>query len=248
MMMMRIGLFLLLLLPVMAVGQVVQEPVNINYFKYATVGGGAHNLGWFVSGRYGLSKTKNSDIIYEFDIWRTKHPKEVRVQNQQFVNPKAYTFGKVNDLYNTHLGIGTQRVIFDKGEKRGVEVRYHVSGGASLAVLLPVYLEVLYATSPNDPFRFTTRTELYDPNRHFADNIYGGASFGTGFSELKIQPGIYGKGGFVFEWGSFTEEIRVLEAGLAIDFFPKPVPVMALIENNRLFMSFYLGIHLGKRW
>jgi len=242
------GFFLLLFLPVWALGQVAPEPVNINYFKYATVGGGAHNMGWFVSGRYGLSKTKNRDLIYEFDLWRTKHPKEVRVQNQQFVNPKSYTFGKLNDMYNTHFGVGTQRVIFDKGEKRGVEVRYHLSGGAAVAVLIPVYLDILYATSPNDPLRFTTRTELYDPSRHFADNIHGAASFGTGFSELKLQPGIYSKGGFVFEWGSFTEEVRVLEAGLAVDFFPKAVPVMAMVENNRLFLSFYLGLHLGKRW
>jgi hypothetical protein len=177
------GLLLLFLLPALATGQVAPEPVNINYFKYFTVGGGAHNLGWFVSGRYGLSKTKNSDLIYEFDLWRTKHPKEVRVQNQQFVNPKSYTYGKLNDMYNTHFGIGTQRVIFDKGEKRGVEVRYHLSGGASMAVLIPVYLEVLYASNPSDPLRFVTRTELYDPSRHVADNIFGGAPFGTGFSE-----------------------------------------------------------------
>ncbi len=244
----RCCIYLLLLLPALGKGQEAEGPVNLNYFKYATFGGGVHNLGWNISGRYGMSKTKNLDRIFEFDLWRTKHPKEIKVQNQQFVNPRSYTYGKLNDLFNTHFGYGIQKVIFDKGEKRGVEVRYHLSGGASLAFLKPVYLDVLYPTNANDPFLFTTRTEKYDPDRHSADNIYGGARFTTGFSELKIQPGIYGKGGFVFEWGSFSEEVRILEAGLAVDFFPKAVPIMAHVENDRIFMSFYLGVHLGKRW
>jgi hypothetical protein len=240
--------FLFLLMAGFAQAQESLEPANLNYFRFASGGGGLHTLGWHAGGKYGISKSKNLDRVFEFDLWRTKHPKEVKVQNQFFQNPRSYTFGKQYDLFTTHIGYGMHKVIFDKGEKRGVEVRYHVSGGAAIALLKPVYLDVLYQISPNDPLFFTTRTERYDPSKHFADNIYGGSRFREGLNEIRVQPGIYLKSGLMFEWGDFTEEVRMLECGLVADIFPKEVPIMAFAENRKIFLSLYLGVQLGKRW
>lgn len=221
---------------------------QLNYFKYATGGFGLHNLGWYAGGKRATTKSRLHDQIWEFDFWRTRHPKEIRMSNPQFINPRPYVFGKLNDLFLLHMGYGTQRLIFDKSEKSGVEVRYQLSGGPSLALLKPVYLDVLYPVSPGDPFQFTTRTERYDPEKHFENNIYGSSRFANGLEEIALQPGLYVKGGVVFEWGAFTEEVRVLEAGLSVDIFPQRLPVMTSIPNPQFFFSFYLGFQLGKRW
>lgn len=221
---------------------------QLNYFKYATGGLGLHNLGWYAGAKLGKSKSRLNDRIWEFDLWRTRHPKEIRMSNPQFINPRPYVFGKLNDLFLLHIGYGQQRLIFDKSEKSGVEVRYQWTIGPSVALLKPVYLDILYPINPNDPFLLTTRTERYDPTRHFENNIYGSSRFSRGIEEVGIQPGIYAKGGMIFEWGSFTEEVRVLEAGLSVDCFPQRLPVMTAITNPQFFFSFYLGFQLGKRW
>ncbi len=221
---------------------------QLNYFKYATGGLGLHNLGWYAGAKLGKSNSRLNDRIWEFDIWRTRHPKEIRMSNPQFINPRPYVFGKLNDLFLLHIGYGQQRLIFDKSEKSGVEVRYQWSLGPSVALLKPVYLDILYPVNPNDPFLLTTRTERYDPSRHFENNIYGSSRFATGIDEVAVQPGIYAKGGMIFEWGAFTEEVRVLEAGLSVDFYPQRLPVMSGTTNPQFFFSFYLGFQLGKRW
>lgn len=237
------------LLSAVAFGQDVQPAgPQLNYFKYATGGAGVHNLGWYIGGKYGKSKSRLDDRIWEFDFWRIRHPKEVRISNPQFINPRPYVFGKLNDVYMLHIGYGVQRLIFDKSEKSGVEVRYQISLGPSLALLKPVYLDVLYPLNPSDPLRFVTRTERYDPRQHFENNIYGASTFSTGINETVLQPGIYAKGGVIFEWGAFTEEIKVLEAGLSVDFFPQRLEIMTAIQNPQFFFSFYLGFQLGKRW
>jgi hypothetical protein len=241
-----------LLLPIFGlqaqIGEEVPQGPQLNYFKYATGGLGLHNFGWYLGAKYGKTKSRLDDRIWEFDLWRTRHPKEVRISNPQFINPRPYVLGKLNDLFLLHIGYGTQRLIFDKSEKNGIEVRYHLSGGPGIALLKPIYLDILYPVSPNDPFSMTTRTERYDPARHFENNIYGSSSFQTGFDELNVMPGLYAKGGFIFEWGAYTEEIKVLEAGLAADFYPQRLPVMSGTPNPQLFLSFYLGFHIGKRW
>jgi len=251
---MRVLLLLLLgLLPSLAMAQLPQGDIGqsgpqLNYFKYATGGLGMHNLGWYAGAKIGKSKSRLTDQIWEFDLWRTRHPKEIRMSNPQFINPRPYVFGKLNDLFLLHVGYGQQRLIFDKSEKSGVEVRYQWTLGPSIALLKPIYLDILYPLSPGDPFNLTTRTERYDPNRHFENNIYGSSRFATGLNEIGVQPGFYGKAGLIFEWGAFTEEVRVLEAGLSVDCFPQRLPVMTATPNPQFFFSFYLGFQLGKRW
>ncbi|MBA4304913.1 MAG: hypothetical protein C0424_11860 [Sphingobacteriaceae bacterium] len=229
-------------------GEVAPGGPQLNYFKYATGGVGIHNLGWYAGAKIGKSKSRLTDQIWEFDMWRTRHPKEIRMSNPQFINPRPYVFGKLNDLFLLHVGYGQQRLIFEKSEKSGVEVRYQWSLGPSIAFLKPIYLDILYPISPGDPFTLTTRTERYDPARHFENNIYGSSRFGTGLDEVSVQPGLYAKGGLIFEWGAFTEEVRVLEAGLSVDCFPQRLPVMTATPNPQFFFSFYLGFQLGKRW
>lgn len=229
-------------------GEEIPSGTQLNYFKYATGGVGVHNFGWYLGGKYGKSKSRLDDRIWEFDLWRTRHPKEIRISNPSFINPRSYVLGKLNDAFFLHVGYGTQRLIFDKSEKSGVEVRYQLSIGPSFALLKPIYLDILYPLNPNEPRNLTTRSERYDPTRHFENNIYGSSRFSSGLDELNILPGLYAKGGFIFEWGAFTEEIKILEAGLAVDIFPQGVPVMAFVPERQFFISFYLGFHLGKRW
>lgn len=81
---------------------------------------------------------------------KTKHPKEVKLNNNYYENAKPFIFGKLNYLLSWHSGVGRQRVIYSKGERGGVEVRLNYSGGLTLGLVKPVYLVVLNDRTPDD--------------------------------------------------------------------------------------------------
>jgi hypothetical protein len=229
---------------------------DINYFRYYTLGGGVHNLGWFINGRFGRSASRNEDRAWEVELWRLKHPKEVRITNDQFINPRPFVFGKLNELILLRAGQSRERLLFEKGPKNGVEWRWRYGGGVSLVFLKPVYLDVLYPIDPADPQYVTVRSERYDPKRHGQSNIYGRSRFQEGLDEMGIQAGVYGRVGLLFEWGATAEELRVLEAGLSVDILPFRPSVMAenipgipgSLRNPLVYPSLYVAIHLGNKW
>ena len=89
-------------------------------------------------------------------------------------------------------------------------------------------------------FNDTATTEIYTLSLHDA---------------LPILPGAYAKFGISFEYGSLEDRIKAIETGIVLDVYYKKVPIMAKIDtknnydpNNRLFLSFYISIHYGKKW
>ncbi len=226
---------------------IYQEDPPIKFRNFLSGGGGLHNAGWQISSKFGIEKTGKNIRIYEFDLSRIKSPREYKYANPGIPNPKPYVYGKQYDFFAARFGSGIQRLIFDKSQVNGVEIRYQASGGLSLGLLKPVYLDILYATSGPNPQLYTL-SEKYDPTRHYPDNIYGGSGFFTGIDELIIRPGVYGKFALLFEWAKYQEDISYLEAGITIDAFPKEMPLMANQYNSNVFISFYIGFQLGQRW
>ena len=227
--------------------QVYQEEVPLKFQNFISAGGGLHNAGWYFTSRFGIEKSGKTNRIYEFDISKIKSPREYKYSNPGIPSPKPYIYGKQYDFFACRFGTGFQKLIFDKSEVNGLEIRYQISGGLSLAALKPVYLDILYVTSGQNP-QLYTETERYDPARHYPDNIYGGAGFLKGFNEMEIKPGLYGKFAMVFDWAKYQEDISHLEAGISIDAFPKEIPLMANQFNKNIFISFFIGFQLGQRW
>ncbi len=207
-----------------------------------------HSNGWGLIFRRGTHVTAKKKRVWEIEAVSMKHPKEFKSVNPYFENAKGYIYGKQNSLMVLRGGYGHQRVLYHKEDRRngGVEVRYHYYGGVSLGFTKPVYLEILVPT--NVPFEFTLTTEKYNPDEHYIDNIYGKAPFAKGLSEVKINPGIYLKSGFSFEYASRQDNIRTIEAGVVVDGYYKKIPIMALTENKQLFLSFYVNIQFGAKW
>ena len=99
------------------------------------------------------------------------------------------------------------------------------SGGLSLAVLKPVYLEIIESTP--SPSEFVLTEQRYDPNNDTPANIYGGASVFDGLGELTFHPGVYGRFGFNFDYGKRHDMVKGIETGIEIDAYPQQIPIMA---------------------
>jgi hypothetical protein len=208
-----------------------------------------HSLGWGLEFRKGKNVDFNKRRMMEFDFVEMKSPKEVRVINPYFSNAKSYIYGKLNHIFILKGGIGHQRLIATKPYWGGVELRYFYMGGASLGFAKPVYLTIINLISISQYyFEYELTDEKYNPEEHFRDNIYGRASFTKGFNEIRLYPGLYGKMGFNFDFGTYSSSIKALEIGAVIDVFPNPIPVMAYNDKEYYFLTIYLSVSFGKRY
>ncbi len=205
-----------------------------------------HSQGWGLEYRIGRSQTVNKTLMFEFNLLEMKDPKEIKSLNPFFTNTRSYIYGKLNTLYITRLGMGQQQMLNRKPYFGGVELRLFYFGGLSVAFAKPVYLEIIKL----DPgsYRYITVTERYNPDEHFPDNIYGRASFTKGFDKLKPYPGGYLKAGLGIDFGTINQKPKTVEVGAVLDFYAKPVPIMAFRDANQFFLTLYVSIGIGKRY
>lgn len=222
------------------------EEAGLLYRNEATGGIIINSHGFGLNYRRGKHITAARKGVWEFELVNYRHPKEVRTTNPFYDNAKGYYYGKLNSLFIFRTGVGFQNVIYTKPDKNGVEIRYMAFLGASIGLAKPVYLEILYDTQVGGTK--LVRTERYNPDEHFPDNIYGRAPFVRGLGEIGIRPGGYAKVGLNFEYGSLVEEVRSVEIGFVTDVYAIPVKIMANEREQMVLLSLYLQFNLGRKW
>lgn len=218
--------------------------IGILYKYEKSIGALIHSEGWGFNIRRGKHVTGTTKRMFELEIVGMKHPKEIKSVNPLFPEAKSYFYGKMNTFTILRYGIGLQHVLFDKGERGGVQVRYNLYGGIAPGLTKPVYLFIVYSNQNNQ----IREIEKYDPQVHYLDNILGRAPFTYGLTELKLHPGIYGKFGLNFDYAAGREDLGSLEAGVVVDAYPNAIPIMAYAKNKNIFISLYLSAHFGKRF
>lgn len=204
----------------------------------------AHTGGWGFGYRNGKHKTYFRKRMWEVEFVTMKSPKEKKVVSY-YENSKSFVYGKLNSVYVFRGAYGVQKLLNGKPYWGGVELRWFMYGGISLAITKPVYLLIVKyneTTGENDVV-----AERYDPDLHIVDNIYGRGPYFKGFDHLGFHPGIYAKTGLNFEYGSNDVVLKALECGVVLDYYPIAVPIMAYQPKNSLFLSLYLSFHMGKR-
>jgi hypothetical protein len=223
------------------------EDLNVLYRNEATGGIFIHSAGGFgLAYRRGKHVTGKRKRMFEIEAQNFKSPKEVKSVNSYYQNSKGYIYGKLNSILIIRGGIGYQNVLYQKSDKKSVEIRYCYFIGASLAFAKPVYLEIIKPT--NDPTINIISTERYDPNVNYQDQIYGKAPFLSGIGNTSIYPGAYAKLGLSFEYGDRYNGIKAIETGVTADAYPRAIPIMAFNKNQQVLVSLYLKLVFGKKW
>lgn len=205
-----------------------------------------HTNGWGLGFRVGKSENIFKKWMFEANLLEMKDRKEIKSINPFFTNTRSYYYGKLNVIYLLRAGGGMQHMLNRKPYNGGVELRAFYSGGLSVAFAKPVYLNIIKIDEAS--YRYITVVEQYDPDSHFPDNIYGRASFLKGFNQLKPYPGIYAKAGLNVDFGTLNQKPKTVEAGIALDLYAKPVPVMAFQDPNYFFLTLYISVGIGKRY
>ncbi|WP_157601083.1 hypothetical protein [Persicobacter sp. CCB-QB2] len=95
-------------------------------------------IGGFVF-RYSKALTENVYHSFGLEVVNIKHPKERR---QQTLSGSAFILGKSNYLYDFRFQYGREWRLFRKAPQQGVQINFLASGGPSIGVVTPYYVEV----------------------------------------------------------------------------------------------------------
>lgn len=207
----------------------------------------ANSNGFSLSYQYGKRLDGFRKRIYETSFSYVRHPKEIRVENPYYQAQKKFVFGKLNTMFVIRSGIGLQREIYSIFDKGGIAIRYHYTFGVNVAMLKPIYYEVVDSTKiVNNVQYIYISDKLFDYSIHQVSDIYSRASFFKGINETKFIPGVFIKGGFSFAFSEKYESINAIELGAIIDVFMKPFQIMATEKHQRSYISLYIGYRFGK--
>jgi hypothetical protein len=204
-----------------------------------------HTRGYSINGRYLKYIDGYNARGLEIDFAKLRHPKEVISSNEGTVSARGFVFGRINSFYTLRTGYIHQSILYDKTDKGSVSISWLASGGLSLGLLKPIYLQVNKFTSDDpDPRLYVER---YDGTNQFS-RINGEANFFVGIDEIKLRPGVYVKGGFEFDYQLLDKKITSVETGIIYDYYFAEVPIF--FENNEDinwsgFFQMYLAVNFG---
>ncbi|CAN5321785.1 hypothetical protein BH10BAC1_BH10BAC1_14260 [soil metagenome] len=223
------------------------EDLKVLYRNESSFGLFVHSAGGLgIAYRRGYHVHGTRKRMLELEAQNFKHPKEIKSISSQGDNSRGFIYGKLNSVLIFRGGVGYQNILFEKQEKKNVEIRYAYFLGATLAFAKPVYLEIIIDTAGADQNPIST--ERYDPNKHYPSDIYGKAPFFKGVDKTRIYPAGYAKIALSFEYGKRYNVIKAIETGAVVDVYPFALPMMAFSPKQQVYVSLYLKMVWGKKW
>jgi len=196
--------------------------------------------------RLGYHKTDRKKNIIDFELARVRDSKETRVESETD-NPQRYTYNRINMAFFLRTGIGQYITLTERPYKNafGLHLNYHV--GVTTAFLKPIYIDYLFITTDQFGLQTSTvRSVRYNPEVHNQKSqIIGNSSFFTGMSNTTAKFGGYGRASLSVTYGQYPDEFHSIEAGVTLDVFPDPLPLMANASPRNLFFLFFVGYTYG---
>jgi len=203
----------------------------------------AYSNGWSV-GFYDYRQTKPGNRLFiETEFGSYKDAKEIKIQNYYFYSPYSFKYGKINSNWHISLGLGYQHEIYEKRDLGGVSIGWFVAGGPVLTFCKPIYYKVI--TQDTTTNELTTKDMKFDLNSMMPIDIYGRSSFFKGFDEIKLYPGIYGHGGFTFEYSKNDRMTHTIEVGTMMAGYMKKIPILNNEYNKQFFFTLFVSYKVG---
>ncbi|MEO6538956.1 MAG: hypothetical protein ABIT07_00485 [Ferruginibacter sp.] len=217
-----------------------EEEGLVTYKKHFAGGGKLFNDGYGGFLEIGRTQSVKKALLFQLEISERKHVKEEKIQDP--FSGVQLSYGKINFFYPVKLGVQQQFVLGNKGNRNGVSVTANIGGGIIAGLLRPYLIKVDKAGEA-----VFVGYESAD-SAYFLNGPYvSGPSFGTGFNQLKVTPGIYLKPALRFDYGKYNEMINALEVGLTGEFYSKKIPQLIYTKQQRFFFTAFVAIIFGRR-
>lgn len=219
-----------------------EEEGVIVYNKSFVFGAKLINDGYGVFFELGKANSIKKSTLYQLEISERKHNKEEKL-GSVYSNSVPFIYGKENFFYPVKLGVQQQILLGNKSNKNGVSVTGNYGGGISAGLLRPYYVQV-QSGNQLKYIKYNSADSLAFLN---SGGIFGGPSFGKGWSDLTVTPGLYAKAALRFDYGAYNELISAVEVGVTGEYYSKKIPQMVYNKEKQFFFGAYFSLLFGKR-
>lgn len=219
-------------------GDLIFNKHNIFGIRLATDGYGIN----FEKGKF---KTPSRTLLFQFELNEKHDPKEHHISaTSDGINFSSVVPYKLNNLYTFKLAIGQEHLLGGKGNKNGVAVTYLYTGGVSIGMLKPYFLDI-----QNQITGATTRKTYAEMQTDTTqgDYITGASGFLVGWDHLTIKPGLNAKQAMRFDYGRLNQTITAIECGLTEEYYFSKIPLVYMVKQHTLFFNAYVQIMFGSR-
>lgn len=217
-----------------------EEEGEIIFNKQSIFGIKLNTDGYGLSYEMGRFKSARVANIFQFEINEKKHRKEKRTSLLNGFNFNSVIYGKLNNFYQAKLSVGQQRIIGGKGNKNGVGVMAIYTGGISVGLQKPYYVDVI--DQAQQRYR-KTYPEIIDSN--YLEQ--GASGFTVGWNKVQPKFGLAAKAALRFDYGRFNETVSAIEVGLNAEYYAQKVAQMAYNPEKNFFFNAYISLLLGRR-
>jgi len=218
-------------------GELIFNKHNIFGIKLASDGYGV----FFEKGKF-ITPTKTR--LIQFELNEKKSPKEKRLSTGDVFFGSSLVAYKLNNFYEFKLSIGEQRLIGGKGNKNGVAVTALYTGGLSLGIIKPYYVNT--TINDSDAVYQKTFSQIFaDTLNSYA--ISGASGFTVGWGHVSFKPGINAKGALRFDYARFNTSITAIEAGVTAEYYFSKIAQVYDVPYKNFFFNGYVTIMFGNR-
>lgn len=217
-----------------------EEEGEIIFSRQSAFGLKLNTDGYGISYEIGRFKSNRVATIFQIELNEKKHKKERRISLMNGFSFNSVVFGKLNNFYQVKLGIGQQRIIGGKGNKNGVAVMAVYTGGLSVGLQKPYFVDVRDIS--NQRLRKTYPT--------ISDSGYaveGASGFTVGWNKVQPKYGAHAKAALRFDYGRFNETVSAIEVGLNAEYYISKVAQIAYNPEKNFFFNAYISLLLGRR-
>ncbi|MEO8763591.1 MAG: hypothetical protein ABI416_04855 [Ginsengibacter sp.] len=218
-----------------------EEEGVIAYKKSFVFGAKLINDGYGIFFEIGRASSIKKSLLYQLEISERKNIKEDK-QSNPFANTIPFIYGKQNFFYPVKLGVQQQILLGNKSNKNGVSITANYGGGVSLAMLRPYYIQVEKGNQAT-----FVKYESPDSSLFLNGPFVGGPTFGKGWSDITVTPGLYAKTSLRFDYGSYNEIVSAIEVGITGELYSKKIPILLRAPEKQFFFSAFVAICFGKR-
>jgi hypothetical protein len=219
-----------------------EEEGILAYNKQGVFGAELRTNGYGLFYERGKMRSPRYTNLYSIEISEIFHPKEEKINTDFFGN--SFKYGKRNNFYQVKLGFGQQYIFGQKGNKNGVAVLGIAQAGVAVGLVKPYYLDVVDQSNEQRSVKYNSGDSLLFVS---PGSITGASGPGKGWSDVKVNPGLFAKTALRFDFGSYNESITALEIGMSVEAYSRKVEQMLYINSHRFFYQGHIAIVFGSR-
>lgn len=220
-----------------------------------SIGAKLNSDGWSGGVYYWNRKDARVKDVYMLSFSEIKHEKQIKQEGSgiypQLGTPSPYVFGKINNLYTLQLGLGKEYLIFPKVIEDNISINTRFMIGASLAMLKPYYLRLIYeeyvTAEPIATLEEQQYTQAQEPFLKTGNKL-GASPWTKGLGEIKYKPGPFAEFAVVIEPVQNSWFIQTITIGGNFAYYFKPLPILAEVKARPWQGSLFVALALGKRW